>query len=78
MSKCENCAWYPWVPGADLSMLPVMRCSPRLAARRWTTETIAMENNCPEFKAVIESDVNTGTDNEVKKAPKRANTTRRK
>jgi len=50
MVKCINCAWFPWVPGADFSNLPAQRCHPDLKMRRWTNDSVNTGHNCPHFK----------------------------
>lgn len=62
MGRCRDCAWFPWVPGADLSMLPAMRCHPALPARRWTNEAALAVHECPHFKprAELPNDVGSG------------------
>ena len=49
MPRCIDCAWFPWKPGADFSMLPVVRCHPSLKARRWPGEAATAEHECPYF-----------------------------
>lgn len=81
MGKCIECARFPWVPGADYSMLPAMKCAKELEARRWTKETAAFEHNCPYYegpKAVKENDADTGTQDKVEEVTGRKNTRRRK
>lgn len=50
MPKCLDCAWFPWDPGADVSMMPVQRCHPELKARRWPGETAKAEQDCLHFE----------------------------
>ncbi len=83
MAKCIDCAWYPWVPGASPSMLPAMRCSPKLTARRWTAEGLAAEHECAEFvpsaeKEVQANDTDSGVTSKIAETVKRTNTSRRK
>lgn len=64
MARCIDCARFPWVSGADFSMLPPMRCVKELEARRWTKESATLEHSCPHYsgpKAVKEDDADTGT-----------------
>lgn len=69
MAKCKDCAWYPWMLGADVSMLPVAKCHPDLPARRWAVESLSLEHNCPKYKAVykavIKDDTDTGIENKA-------------
>lgn len=50
MARCINCAWFPWVPGADFSNLPAQRCHSALKMRRWTQHSANIEHSCPYFK----------------------------
>ena len=50
MARCINCAWFPWVPGADFSNLPAQRCHPELRLKRWTQHSANIEHSCPYFK----------------------------
>lgn len=52
MAKCVNCAWFPWKPGADFSMLPVMKCHPETKARRWNKAGAETETGCKHYNAV--------------------------
>jgi len=52
MAKCIDCAWFPWVPGADFSNLPAIRCHPQMKARRWIGNSAQVEHECPRFKRV--------------------------
>jgi hypothetical protein len=81
MARCIDCARFPWVPGADYSMLPAMKCAKELEARRWTIESANIEHNCPYYdgpEAVKESDTDTGTQDKVEEVVGRKNTRRRK
>jgi hypothetical protein len=81
MGKCIECARFPWVPGADYSMLPPMKCAKELEARRWTKETAALEHNCPYYhgqEAVKDNDTDTGTQDKVEEVTGRKNSRRRK
>lgn len=49
MARCADCAWFPWKPGADLSMLPTMRCHRELAARRWSRAGAEAKTGCPFY-----------------------------
>ena len=50
MAKCIDCAWFPWVPGADFSNLPAQRCHPALKMRRWTQYSASIKHNCQHYK----------------------------
>lgn len=50
MSRCVDCAWYPWRPGADTEYLPMAACSPVLPMRRWLGQAQLAEHACPEFR----------------------------
>ncbi len=52
MAKCVKCAWFPWKPGADFSMLPVMKCHSEMRARRWGRAGTEAEVSCKHYKAV--------------------------
>jgi len=81
MGKCIECARFPWVPGADYSMLPLMKCAKELEARRWTIESANIEHNCPYYegpKAVKENDADTGTQDKVEEVTGRKNSRKRK
>ncbi len=81
MARCIDCARFPWVPGADYSMLPPMKCAKELEARRWTIESANIEHNCPYYegpKAVKENDADTGTQDKVEEVTGRKNSRRRK
>ena len=81
MGKCIECARFPWVPGADYSMLPAMKCAKELEARRWTKETAALEHNCPYYegpKAVKDNDTDNRTESEAPETSGRKNPRRRK
>lgn len=62
MAKCIECAWFPWVPGADFSNLPAQRCHPSLKMRTWTNNSVNVEHSCPYFKSR-----NSGDDNKADK-----------
>lgn len=64
MAKCIDCAWFPWIPGADFSNLPVMRCHPDLKAHRWPGNAAIVKHECPKFKPkeAIQAEVEAGTD----------------
>lgn len=81
MGKCIECTRFPWVLGADYSMLPPMKCAKELDARRWTKETVALEHNCPYYngpEAVKDNDADTRIENKVEETIRRANSRRRK
>lgn len=50
MAKCIDCAWFPWVPGADFSYLPAIRCHPELKARRWPGDAAETEHECDRYQ----------------------------
>lgn len=50
MPKCIDCAWFPWKPGADFSLLPVQRCHPKLKARRWPGNAATVTHECPHYQ----------------------------
>ncbi|GAW27984.1 hypothetical protein ULO1_05540 [Carboxydocella sp. ULO1] len=80
MARCIDCARFPWMPGADYSMLPPMQCAKELTARRWTIESANIEHNCPYYdgpEAVKENDANSGTENKASETARRTNTRRR-
>lgn len=78
MIKCIDCAWYPWKPGTDISMTPVIRCHPEKPAKKWTVEAANLEHDCALFKAVIKNESDTGVENKAEEAPKRSHSTRKK
>lgn len=81
MARCIDCARFPWVPGADYSMLPPMKCAKELEARRWTIESANIEHNCPYYerlKAVSEHGTDVGVEDKTAEDAGRKNTRRRK
>lgn len=78
MSKCINCTWYPWKPGTDLSLLPVMKCHPDLPTKKWSKETATTEHECQKFKAATKDDHDAETKNQAKETSKRNNTGKKK
>lgn len=56
MAKCVDCAWFPWKPGAELSMLPTMNCYPGSPRRKWTEDGIRTEHDCAHFKSLLGSE----------------------
>ncbi|NPV30501.1 MAG: hypothetical protein HPY58_12805 [Firmicutes bacterium] len=50
MARCINCAWFPWVLGADFSYLPAIRCHPELKARRWPGDAAQAEHECDRYE----------------------------
>lgn len=46
--RCVDCVHFPWVQGADLFGTSAARCHPDLPMRRWTNETAAAEQDCPQ------------------------------
>ena len=81
MGKCIECARFPWVPGADYSMLPLMKCAKELEARRWTIESANIERNCPYYEgpeAVKDNDTDNRTESKAPETSGRKNTRRRK
>ena len=81
MARCIDCARFPWVPGADYSMLPPMKCAKELESRRWTKESATIEHNCPYYEgpeAVIKDDTDNRTESKAPETSGRKNTKRRK
>ena len=81
MARCIDCARFPWIPGADYSMLPPMQCAKELPSRRWTIESANIEHNCPYYdgpEAVKENDTDNRIENKAEEAPRRKNSRRRK
>lgn len=78
MIKCIECAWYPWKPGTDISMMPVVRCHPEKPAKKWSAQAANIEHECSLFKAVINNESDTRTENKNEEAPKRSNSSRKK
>lgn len=50
MPRCIDCAWFPWIPGADYSYLVDMRCHPELKARRWLGNAAVIKHECDRYK----------------------------
>lgn len=39
------------MPGADVSMLPPMKCHPGVRARRWTADGVRAEHSCGVYQS---------------------------
>ncbi|HOV80764.1 MAG TPA: hypothetical protein PK728_11785 [Bacillota bacterium] len=50
MARCIDCAWFPWIPGADFPNLPAIRCHPELKARRWLGDAAQAEHECARYE----------------------------